>query len=97
MNDADAQRALIALGYNLGKGGPSGKGDDSHWGNLSRTACAAFQRGRGLATTSLLDGETIKALQAAMAEKRPAAVLTVSDRGLCELDGSKSLATLGIL
>lgn len=63
------QRALIALGYDLGKGGPSGKGDDGHWGNLSRTACAAFQRGRGLAATGLLDAETIKALQAAMAEE----------------------------
>jgi N-acetyl-anhydromuramyl-L-alanine amidase AmpD len=73
MNDAEAQRVLIAHGYDLGKGGPSGNGDDGHWGTKSKTACAAFQRGRGLAATGLLDAETIKALQAAMAEKRPAA------------------------
>lgn len=78
MTKAEAQLALIAHGYDLGRGGPSGKGDDGHWGDLSRTACAAFQRGRGLAATGLLDAETVKALQAAMAEKaegRPPAPL----------------------
>lgn len=73
MTNAEAQRALIAHGYDLGKSGPSGKGDDGRWGNLSRTACAAFQRGRGLAATGMLDAETIKAMQSAMAERRPAA------------------------
>lgn len=73
MTNADAQRALIALGYPLGKGGPSGKGDDNDWGRLSSTACAAFQRGRGLAATGMLDAETIKAMQAAVAERRPVA------------------------
>ena len=72
MDHAAAQRVLIAHGYDLGKTGPSGKGDDGKWGTKSRTACAAFQRGRGLAATGLLDAETIKALQAAMAEMRPA-------------------------
>ncbi|MGW9333441.1 peptidoglycan-binding protein [Bosea sp. NPDC055594] len=75
MKHADAQRALIALGYNLGRGGPSGKGDDDIWGWLSQTACAAFQRGRGLSATGRLDSETIKALQAAVAEKGPVAVV----------------------
>ncbi|MEZ2406117.1 peptidoglycan-binding protein [Bosea sp. RCC_152_1] len=51
MNTREAQAALVALGYNLGKGGPSGNGDDGVWGSLSRTACAAFQRGRGLTAT----------------------------------------------
>lgn len=69
MDKAAAQRALTAHGYNLGKGGPSGKGDDGRWGDMSRAACAAFQRGRGLAATGELTVETIKALQAGLAEK----------------------------
>lgn len=72
MTNADAQRVLIALGYNLGKGGPSGKGDDEIWGWLSQTACAAFQRARGLAATGWLEAATIAAPQLAIAEKRPA-------------------------
>lgn len=75
MKHADAQRALIALGYNLGRGGPSGNGDDDIWGWLSQTACAAFQRARGLAATGRLDPETIKALHAAAEDQRPAFVL----------------------
>lgn len=69
MDYAAAQRALIAHGYNLGKGGPSGQGDDGIWGKNSRAACSAFQRGRGLAATGALTPETIKALQASMAER----------------------------
>lgn len=69
MDKAAAQRALMALGYNLGKGGPSGKGDDGIWGKNSVAACAAFQRGRGLAANGDLTAETIKALQAATADK----------------------------
>lgn len=76
MTNADAQRALIALGYNLGRGGSSGKGDDDIWGWLSQTACAAFQRVRGLAATGRLDAATIRALQAAMeTEPQPLAPL----------------------
>lgn len=71
MTNADAQRALIALGYDLGPGGPSGRGDDGRWGKLSTAACSAFQRGRSLAATGQLDAETVEALQAAVAEKRP--------------------------
>lgn len=71
MTNADAQRALIALGYNLGRTGPSGKGDDDWWGEKSSLACSMFQRGRGLAATGRLDAETVKALQAAVADKRP--------------------------
>lgn len=77
MTNADAQRALIALGYNLGSDGPSGRGDDGLWGKLSTLACATFQRGRGLAATGRLDPETVKALQAAVAEKRPVAAQIV--------------------
>lgn len=71
MNDAEGQRLLIALGFNLGKGGPSGRGDDGKWGEKSSLACAMFQRGRGLAATGRLDPETVKALQVAVAEKAP--------------------------
>lgn len=74
MTNADAQRALIALGYNLGRGGPSGNGDDGIWGWLSQTACAAFQRARGLAADGIAGPKTIAALQAAIAEKRPEAI-----------------------
>lgn len=73
MTNAEAQRALIALGYDLGPGGPSGRGDDGLWGGKSSLACSMFQRGRGLAATGRLDPETVKALQAAVAEKRPVA------------------------
>ncbi len=69
MDKAAAQRALIALGYDLGKGGPSGKGDDDIWGAKSVAACAMFQRGRGLAATGALTTETFAALQAAVAGK----------------------------
>lgn len=80
MDRAAAQRALIAHGYNLGKGGPSGKGDDGRWGDMSRAACAAFQRGRGLAATGELTAETIKALQAAVAEKAEPRTVAPLDR-----------------
>jgi hypothetical protein len=69
MDKSAAQRALIALGYHLGTGGPSGNGDDGDWGKLSRTACSIFQRNRGLAATGELTPETIAALQAATAAK----------------------------
>lgn len=93
MNDADGQRLLIAAGYNLGPTGPSGRGDDGRWGKLSTLACSIFQRSRGLAATGRLDAETVKALQAAVAEKRPAAVMTVSDRGRAELLSHEAIVT----
>lgn len=47
-NIAAIQRALIALGYDLGKGGPSGKGDDGIWGQNTSSAIEAFQKKAGL-------------------------------------------------
>lgn len=35
------QRLLIGLGEDIGTGGPSGKGDDGHWGILSQDALEA--------------------------------------------------------
>lgn len=72
MDKSAAQRALIALGYDLGTGGPSGKGDDGDWGKLSRAACSMFQRNRGFAATGELTAETAAALGAASADKAPA-------------------------
>ena len=60
--NADVQRALLALGYNLGKGGPSGSGDDGIWGARSRSAAAAFQMAQGLKVTSLPDADTMRRL-----------------------------------
>lgn len=60
--NADVQRALIALGYDLGKGGPSDKGDDDLWGTRSRAALAIFQRQRGLGATGAITPETLLAL-----------------------------------
>lgn len=47
-NIAAIQRALIALDYPLGKGGPSGKGDDGVWGVNTAAAVEAFQKKTGL-------------------------------------------------
>lgn len=47
-NIAAIQRALIALGYPLGKGGASGKGDDGIWGGNTSSALEAFQKKTGL-------------------------------------------------
>lgn len=58
MTNADVQRALIALGYDLGRGGPTGKGDDGIWGALSRKAAEAFQRAKGLKPTGMPDLDT---------------------------------------
>ena len=44
MTNAGVQRALLALGYELVLGGPSGKGDDGIWGARSRSAVTAFQK-----------------------------------------------------
>ncbi len=59
---ADVQRALIALGHDLGNGGPSGKGDDGLWGGLSRRATLAYQKAQGLKQTGLADADTLRRL-----------------------------------
>lgn len=60
--NADIQRALIALGYDLGKGGPSGKGDDGVFGALSRGALSSYQRAQGLKATGAPDADTMRRL-----------------------------------
>jgi hypothetical protein len=56
------QRALIALGFNLG---PSGA--DGAWGNLSRTALGSFQQQRGLTVNRLWSTFVSRAVHAALA------------------------------
>lgn len=58
-SNADVQRALIALGYDLGKGGPSGKGDDDAWGGKSKAAALAYQSKNGLKPTGLPNADLI--------------------------------------
>jgi hypothetical protein len=72
MDIREAQAALVALGYDLGKSGPAKNGVDGDWGKKSREACAMFQRGRGLAATGELTPETVRALQAATTKPAPA-------------------------
>ena len=72
MTNADVQRALIALGFDLGRGGPSGKGDDSIWGALSRRAAEAFQRAKGLKPTGMPDPDTLALLFPGRAEPQVA-------------------------
>ncbi|GJD59292.1 TIGR02594 family protein [Methylobacterium dankookense] len=58
----EIQRALIARGYDLGKGGPSGKGDDGRWGRLSIAGTKAFQAAEGLKVTGVADAGTLTRL-----------------------------------
>lgn len=58
----EIQRALIKLGYNLGKGGPSGKGDDNIAGSLTRQALITFQSTNGLSPTGVADARTLAKL-----------------------------------
>ncbi len=59
---ADIQRALLALDYDLGKGGPSGKGDDGLWGGMSRRAMLSYQKAQGLKQTGVGDPDTLRRL-----------------------------------
>lgn len=69
MTYQEFQRGLIALGYDLGRGGPSGKGDDGIPGRLSQQATVAFKRGRGLSPTPTVGPLTVAAMQAEMAKR----------------------------
>lgn len=67
MTVAAMQRALIARGYDLGTGGPSGRGDDGDVGPRTRTALRAFQASAGLPVTARFDAATEAALAAGAA------------------------------
>lgn len=74
MDTTAFQRALLAAGFKLPKFGA-----DGGFGGETRDAMQAFQRAKGLPVTwpktmAEVDAETIKALQAAIAEMRPVAV-----------------------
>jgi hypothetical protein len=78
MDVAAIQRALIARGYDLGRSGPSGRGDDGWAGARTRAALSAFQRAAGLPATGAADEATIAALLGPVppaAAPRPAAVI----------------------
>lgn len=60
------QRGLIALGYDLGKGGPSGKGDDGIPGRLSVQATIAFKRTHGLSATPTIGPQSLEAMRKAL-------------------------------
>lgn len=60
------QRGLIVLGYDLGRGGPSGKGDDGIPGRLSVQATMAFKRSRGLSATPTVGPLSIEAMREAL-------------------------------
>lgn len=91
MDTTAIQRALIALGYDLGPSGADGVA-----GPKTRLAVTIFQRGRGLAADGIAGPLTIKALQAAIAAKgeRPAAaVMTVSIDGRAEILSHEAIVT----
>ncbi|GJD92501.1 MULTISPECIES: peptidoglycan-binding protein [Methylobacterium] len=72
MDVAAIQRALIARGYDLGTGGPSGRGDDGDAGPRTEAALKAFQLAAGLPASGRADAAALAALIPAPA--RPAAV-----------------------
>lgn len=82
MTYQDAQRILILLGYDLGRGGPSGKGDDGVPGRLSQQAIVAFKKQRGLNPTPTIGPQTVAALEAERAKRIGAAIPAVPPVGL---------------
>lgn len=64
MDTTALQRALLSLGFPVGKAGADGL-----WGADTRAGMQAFQRSRGLTVTTSPDVVTIAALQAAVAER----------------------------
>jgi len=65
MDTAAVQTALSRLGYAPGP-------IDGAWGGKTRAAVVAFQRARGLSPDGVVGPKTIAALQAAVADMRPA-------------------------
>ncbi|KAF0137431.1 MAG: hypothetical protein FD152_482 [Xanthobacteraceae bacterium] len=64
MTTADIQRALVALGYNIGNTGPKKDGVDGMLGGRTSAALKAFQASRGLAQTGMPNALTLIALAA---------------------------------
>jgi len=79
MTTADIQRALVALGYNIGNTGPKRNGVDGMLGGRTSAALKAFQASRGLAQTGMPNALTLIALAA------PVPVLTTSARPLARI------------
>lgn len=68
MDLAETQRLLIANGYDLGKGGPSGKGDDGVYGANTERAILAFQKANKIQGD--IGSKTFVALQTAAAARQ---------------------------
>lgn len=64
------QRGLIVLGYDLGKGGPSGKGDDGIPGRKSIEATIAFKKARGLSPTPAIGPKSLEYMREALLKFR---------------------------
>lgn len=101
MDTTAFQRLLIAAGYPLPRFGA-----DGGFGSETRGAMQQFQRDKRLPVTAPMsmnqvDAETIRALQAAVAEMRPAAVvpasppavMRVSLRGIAEILSHEAIVT----
>ena len=66
--DAEWQQMLADLGFDLGEWGPNKDGVDGDWGNASRQALVAFQRGNEVHNTGYRDKLTATALAKAHEE-----------------------------
>lgn len=62
----DWQRALVKLGFDLGKSGKAKDGVDGDWGAKSRSALYQFQKQHGLPLTASFDRPTAWALRLAL-------------------------------
>lgn len=82
MQYQEFQRGLIALGFDLGRGGPSGRGDDGIPGRLSQQATVAFKRKHGLSGTVTIGPQTIAAMRADLAKLRGSPPPTRPSTGL---------------
>lgn len=71
------QRGLIALGYDLGRGGPSGKGDDGVPGRLSIQATIAFKRSHGLSATPTVGPLSLEAMRKELARRSSTAAAPI--------------------
>lgn len=63
------QRALVRLGYDLGRFGPELDGVDGEWGGRSAVSLVAFQRSRGVPRTGLRDAHTARQVAHALQER----------------------------
>jgi len=68
-SDEDWQRALVKLGYKLGKFGPNKDGVDGAWGNRSKAALVKFQQDSKITVSGYKDEITLSYLIRALDKK----------------------------